>query len=203
MVYDGLMRKVLPPAFFNRNTVVVARDLLGKFLVRRVGGKTIAVVITEVEAYHGTKDLACHARVGRTARNEPMWGKPGHTYVYFTYGMHYMLNLVTGPTGFPSAVLVRGAGEVRGPAKLTKALQVDKKLNAVPLSKKSGLWVEDRGVVVKPRDIQKTPRIGIAYAGSYVHKPWRFVLKTATVFGPSDARQPGSRPGRAGGRARP
>ncbi|MCC7500395.1 DNA-3-methyladenine glycosylase [Candidatus Nomurabacteria bacterium] len=172
------MRKVLGPSFFNRPTLAVARDLLGKYLVRKVRGKEIALLITETEGYHGTKDLACHARAGRTARNDPMWGKPGHAYVYFTYGMHWMLNLVTGPDGFPSAVLIRALGdELNGPAKLTKFLQIDKRLNTKPLAKTSGLWVEDRGVIVKRSEIQRGPRVGISYAGEYAHKPWRFMVK--------------------------
>lgn len=172
------MRKVLGPSFYNRPTLIVARELLGKYLVRRIRGKEIALLITETEAYHGTKDLACQARAGLTARNAPMWGKPGVAYVYFTYGMHWMLNLVTGPKGFPSAVLIRALeGELNGPAKLTKFLQIDKRLNTKPLTKTSGLWVEDRGVVVKRGEIQRGPRVGIAYAGEYVRKPWRFMLR--------------------------
>lgn len=180
------MRKVLGPSFYNRSTLVVARELLGKFLVRRHNGRDSAYVIVETEAYHGTTDLACHARAGQTARNAPMWGHPGVAYVYFTYGMHWMLNLVTGPKGFPSAVLIRAVihpnsveqwNKLNGPAKLTKHLRIDKKLNSKPLTRCSGLWVEDRGVIVKKRDIQKSPRVGIAYAGEYAHKPWRFMLK--------------------------
>lgn len=170
------MRKILGEAFFNRRPQVVALELLGKYLVRKVNGTTNAHVITETEAYDGTHDLACHARSGKTARNAPMWGKPAHAYVYFTYGVHWMLNLVTREEGYPSAVLIRGAGEYVGPARLTKGLRIDKALNTKPLRKSSGLWVEDRGVKVNPKDIKKTPRIGIAYAGSYAKKPWRFLL---------------------------
>ena len=103
------MRKVLRPDFFERRPQVVARELLGKFLVRRYRGKIRAYMITETEAYDGSRDLACHARSGKTARNAPMWGKPAHAYVYFTYGMHWMLNIVCGKKGRPSAVLIRGA----------------------------------------------------------------------------------------------
>jgi len=105
-----------------------------------------------------------------------MWGRPAHAYVYFTYGMHWMLNLVTGKEGYPSAALIRGAGEYVGPARLTKGLKVDKRLNEKKLEKASGLWVEDRGVNVSPKDIVRTPRIGIAYAGEWAKKPWRYVL---------------------------
>jgi DNA-3-methyladenine glycosylase len=171
------MREILGPDFFNRPTLTVARELIGKFLVRRWGGKTVALMITETEAYGGFKDLASHSRRGKTARNAPMFAGAGTIYVYFTYGMHWMLNLVCGRAEYPAAVLIRGAGDVTGPARLTKALAIDKTLSAQMLGKKSGLWVEDRGVAVKPRDIQRTPRIGINYAGEYAGKPWRFVLK--------------------------
>ncbi|OGC84488.1 hypothetical protein A3F55_01975 [Candidatus Adlerbacteria bacterium RIFCSPHIGHO2_12_FULL_53_18] len=192
------MARMLGPAFFDRPTLTVAKDLLGKFLVRRVRGKTVALMIVETEAYDGFKDLASHAHRGQTPRNTPMFGKPGTIYVYFTYGMHWMLNLVCGKKEYPAAVLIRGvsssakvsrSGEINGtpardtfasldgPAKLTKFLKIDKSLNHQPLGKKSGLWVEDRGEVISPRKIVRTPRIGINYAGEYIVKPWRFVLK--------------------------
>lgn len=171
------MKKILGSAFFDRPTLTVARELIGKFLVRRVNGKTAAFMITETEGYVGFKDLASHARCGKTLRNAPMYGPAGTIYVYFTYGMHWMLNLVCEKEEFPAAVLIRGAASIIGPARLTKQLRIDKALTGKMLGKKSGLWVEDRGVKVNPRDIQKTPRVGIGYAGEYVHKPWRFVLK--------------------------
>lgn len=171
------MKKILGPDFFDRPTLTVARELLGKYIVRQMGGKTVALMITETEAYDGFKDKASHAHRGQTLRNTPMFGEPGHIYVYFTYGIHWMLNLVCGKKEYPAAVLLRGAGTIVGPARLTKALSIDKTLNTKPLSKKSGLWIEDRGIVVRPRDIKRTPRVGIHYAEEYVHKPWRFVLK--------------------------
>src|SRR3989344_8777993 len=100
---------VLPQSFFNRPTVVVAQELLGKFLVRRVGKREVAAMIIETEAYDGFKDKASHAHWGQTARNSIMFGKPGHIYAYFTYGMHWMLNIVTGEKGYPAAGLIRGA----------------------------------------------------------------------------------------------
>src|SRR3990167_9807467 len=139
------MARMLGPAFFDRPTLTVAKDLLGKFLVRRVRGKTVALMIVETEAYDGFKDLASHAHRGQTPRNTPMFGKPGTIYVYFTYGMHWMLNLVCGKKEYPAAVLIRGVEGVSGPALLTRFLKIDKSLNHKPLGKKTGLWVEDRG----------------------------------------------------------
>ncbi len=171
------MKKVLTGDFFDRPTLTVARELIGKFLVRKIGNKEVALMITETEGYDGFKDLASHARRGKTPRNTPMYGPAGFAYVYFTYGMHWMLNLTCGPEEYPAAVLVRGAGDIVGPARLTKALSIDKKLNALSLGKKSGLWVEDRGVKISPRAILRTGRIGVGYSGLWAKKPWRFVLK--------------------------
>jgi DNA-3-methyladenine glycosylase len=167
---------ILGPQFFDRRTLSVARELIGKFLVRRQDGEDIGLMISETEAYDGPLDKASHAHRGRTPRNSPMFGAAGTIYVYFTYGMHFMLNLVCGQAGHPAAVLIRGAGDIAGPARLTKALGIDKSLNDKPLGVTTGLWVEDRGVTVRPRDIQRTPRIGIGYAEDYVGKPWRFVM---------------------------
>jgi DNA-3-methyladenine glycosylase len=168
---------VLDPDFFNRPTLTVARELIGKYLVRRRGGGDVALMITETEAYDGFKDKGSHAYRGRTARNAPMFGGPGTIYVYFTYGMHWMLNLVCREAGHPAAVLIRGAGDIVGPARLTKALGIDRTLNGAPLAVETGLWVEDRGTIVRARDIERTPRIGIGYAEDYADKPWRFVLR--------------------------
>ncbi len=172
-----MKKNILGPAFFDRPTLTVAKELIGKFLVRKVGEKEVALMITETEAYDGFKDKASHASRGQTPRNAPMFGPPGTIYVYFTYGIHWMLNIVCGPEEYPAAVLIRAAGDISGPARLTKALAIDKSLNAAMLGKKAGLWIEDRGVAITPRDIARTPRIGINYAGEYVGKPWRFVLR--------------------------
>lgn len=171
------MRKVLGEEFFNRKAPVVAKELLGKYLVRKVGKQTMAFMISETEAYDGFEDKASHAHRGQTARNAVMFGEPGRIYVYFTYGMHWMLNLICGKKGYPSGVLIRGAGDISGPALLTRALSIDKRLNTLPLSKKSGLWVEDRGVKVPKKEISMTPRIGIRYAEEWVEIPWRFVMR--------------------------
>ncbi len=171
------MKKVLKKEFFDRSPLVVARDLIGKYLVRKVGDREVAYMIVETEAYGGWNDRASHSRSGKTARNAPMFAQAGTIYVYFTYGMHWMLNLVCGKEEYPAAVLIRGVETVSGPARVTKAMGIDKNLNGLMLSRKSGLWVEDRGVKISLRKIKRTPRIGIAYAGEWAKKPWRFVLK--------------------------
>ena len=173
------MRKVLRQDFFNRNTQKVAEDLLGKYVVRKIGSKEISWMITETEAYDGPNDKASHASRGRTARTEVMFGPPGHFYIYLCYGTLFMLNVVTVPKDYPAAVLIRGVEGYSGPGKLTKALKIDKKLNELLAVPKSGLWFEDRGVVIKKSDIQKTPRVGVAYAGrEWSKKKYRFVLST-------------------------
>ena len=173
------MRKILKTEFFNRPTPQVAEALLGKFLVRRIGRRESAVMITEVEVYDGFKDKGSHASRGKTPRNLPMFGRAGQWYIYFTYGRHWMLNLVTREKDYPAAILIRGVLGTNGPARLTKKLQIDKKLNGLPTTRKSGLWVEDREVKIPKSKIKKTGRIGIAYAGSYwAKRKWRFVIES-------------------------
>lgn len=182
------MSKILKPSFFSRSTLAVAQDLLGKFIVRRYParsidtragkrGKEIALMITEVEAYDGFNDKASHASRGKTERNQIMFGPPGYWYVYFTYGMHWMLNIVIGPKDYPAAILIRGIDKISGPARITKFLHIDKKLNGKMASKKSGLWFEDRGVMVSRKEIKKAPRIGVAYAKEWAKKLYRFILE--------------------------
>lgn len=171
------MRKILSSSFFNRETKIVARDLLGKFLVRKDADKEVAYLITETEGYVGPHDLASHSSKGRTVRTEIMYMKAGTIYIYFVYGMHYMLNIVTEEKDFPAAILIRGVVGISGPGKITKKLSINKMLNGLPLSKETGLWVEDRGVHIDPKSIQATPRIGIDYAGDiWAKKKLRFVL---------------------------
>lgn len=183
-----MKKKKLTKEFFNRPTLAVAEALLGKFLVRKWRGREIVVMITEVEAYDGFKDRASHASRGKTVRNAPMFGKPGRWYVYFTYGMHWMLNVVTREAGYPAAVLIRGrvivgkSGEpvaVTGPARLTKFLKIDGKLSGLPADVKTGLWIEDRGVAVQKKKTRRVPRVGIDSAGKYwAAKHWRLKLET-------------------------
>ncbi len=172
------MSKILKREFFNRPTLKVAEELLGFFLCRRIGRKTIRLKITEVEAYDGPRDRASHASRGQTARNAPMFGPAGRFYVYFTYGMHWMLNVVTGPEHYPAAILIRGTDKVSGPARLTKFLRIDKSFNEKTATRKTGLWFENRSEKINPKAIQRTPRVGIAYAGPvWSKKPYRFVLE--------------------------
>ena len=173
------MRKALRQKFFNRPTLRVTQDLLGKYLVRKIGSKTIAYKITEVEAYVGMNDFACHASHGKTSRNAVMFGPPGVWYVYFTYGIHWMLNVVTERDRFPAAVLIRGVEGISGPARLTYALKIDKRLNGKPAIRKTSLRIEDRGTKIDQRDIRLRKRIGIGKsAGVWRNKLWNFSISS-------------------------
>ena len=178
-----------PGLWRTRGTLGHARSLLGKFLVRRLpNGRVDSRMITEVEAYDGERDLACHASRGRTERTRVLYGCGGIWYVYLCYGMHEMLNLVVGPDGWPAAVLIRGVEGAAGPGRVTRALSIDRRLNAAPAAPPSGLWIEDRGIVVPPRSLRASPRIGVAYAGPvWREKPWRFTFD----FPPGRARAGG------------
>ena len=172
--------KVLDSSFFNRSTVEVARELIGKWLCRRASesSESFRMRICETEAYDGPDDKACHAHRGKTARNEVMFGPAGHWYVYLCYGMHWMLNAVTGPVGYPGAVLIRGCCGVVGPGRLTKAFSVNRDCDRSEITERSGLWVEDDNFVVNCDEIVIGPRIGIGYAGpEWENKPFRFVWK--------------------------
>lgn len=170
------MKRTLKAEFFHRRTLRVARELLGKCLVRRIGQREIALPITEVEAYVGFTDRASHASRGETARNRVMFGPAGVWYVYFTYGMHWMLNIVTGREGYPAAVLIRGVEGISGPARVTKFFKINRRFNSKPASRKTSLWIEDRGARVPPRTITRSRRIGVDYAGPWRNKLWRFSL---------------------------
>jgi len=168
--------------FADKNTVAVARALLGKLLVRaRPDGAVERHRIVEVEAYHGERDRACHASRGRTPRTEVMFGPAGVWYVYLCYGVHELLNLVTGPEGHPAAVLIRGLETVSGPGRLTRHLGIDRSFNARQATPATGLWLEEDDVRVRPRDVVATPRIGVDYAGpTWAAKKWRFVISTTS-----------------------
>jgi DNA-3-methyladenine glycosylase len=169
---------------FNRPTLTVARDLLGKFIVHRQGRRVRSAMITEIEAYKGPHDLASHARGGRrTPRVEPLYGDGGTTYVYLVYGLHWLLNFATAGAGLPEAVLVRGvlAGTadapklVAGPGRAARHLGVDQRLDGLDATTSDRIWVEDRGIALPPRALRRGPRVGIDYSGSYwAARPWRF-----------------------------
>ena len=165
----------LRKSFFERDTLTVACDLLGKYLVR----DEIALMITEVEAYDGPDDLASHAARGKTARNEVMFGEAGIFYIYLCYGVHWLLNIVTGPPHFPAAILIRGVEGIPGPGRVTRNFGIDASFNCKKAEWGSGLWLEDRGVIIDPQAISKTPRIGVSYAGPiWANKEYRITLRS-------------------------
>ncbi|MEM0967466.1 MAG: DNA-3-methyladenine glycosylase [Verrucomicrobiota bacterium] len=163
--------------FYDRPTLTVARDLLGKQLVFQKEDSWESLLINEVEAYDGPQDKACHAHCGRTKRSEVMFGPAGYWYVYLCYGVHWLANIVVGPEDYPAAVLIRGAGQFDGPGKLTKAIGMTGDANRKKADSASGFFVTD-GIKVSKSKIKKTPRIGIDYAGPvWAKKPYRFVLQ--------------------------
>jgi DNA-3-methyladenine glycosylase len=172
--------KTLSKQYFNRPTLIVARSLVGKYLVRENGHGTVAGRIIEVEAYIGPEDKACHAAKGRTSRTEVLFGPPGMSYVYLIYGMYHMLNVVTEPAEFPAAVLIRAIdvdGElIDGPGKLCRELGIDRSLHRLDMTNGRSLWFEDRGGNVSKKQVGTFPRIGVDYAGAWAKKPWRFRL---------------------------
>ena len=161
--------------FYKQDALVVAPNLLGKILVRKLdNGDTIKSVITETEAYVGEIDSACHARFGKTNRTKILYEEGGCTYIYLCYGIHNLLNIVTGKKDEPEAVLIRGVEGYDGPGKLTKAMQIDKTLNGADLTTSDKIWIEDSNY--KPSFV-KTKRIGINYASEpYKSIEWRFVV---------------------------
>lgn len=169
--------KKLPPSFFKRKTLVVAKDLIGKYLVRDIDGKILREKITEIEGYIGPHDLASHSSKGRTKRTEAMHKEGGTIYVYFIYGVHFMLNIVTEEKDYPAGVLIRSTENTTGPGRVAKKFKIDRTLYGKKLGKQSGLWIED-GPKISPKNILKTPRIGVDYAGEvWSKKLYRFVLK--------------------------
>lgn len=185
--------------FYARPTLIVARQLLGKKLVRvDPSGDRLSGLIIEAEAYVGSEDLGCHAKSGRTARNESMWGPPGHAYVYFTYGMHWMLNVVTEEDGFPAAVLIRGLLPLEGiaqmqrrrpgkpiadgPAMLCQALAIDRGLDGHNLcAPEAVLFIED-GIEIEEQFVTSTPRVGLnTVPEPWKSIPWRFLVERPTI----------------------
>ncbi len=171
------MKKILKQSFFNRPTLDVAQDLLGKYIVHKEQNKARAFMITDVESYDGLEDLASHASKGRTQRTEIMFGEAGRFYIYLVYGIHYLLNVVTGPREYPAAILIRGVEETSGPGRVSKLLSIDKRFNNKKADPLNGLWFEDRGVKVNQKQIKKSARIGVHYAGPlWAKKEFRFTL---------------------------
>jgi len=204
---------VLDDAFFTRPTLRVARALLGKILVHRTPAGTTAGRIVEVEAYRGPADRAAHTAGGRrTPRNEVMWGPGGRLYVYFTYGMHYCCNVVTRSAGEPEAVLLRAlepvagqelmrarrgvaidddAGLCRGPGNLCRAMGIDRALNGADLRRSAVILLD--APAVPARDVARSGRIGVAYAGAHAALPWRFYVRDSPAVSRSGATAPRAR----------
>ncbi len=180
----------LPRAFYARPALAVARELLGARLVRLDGGLRLSGFITEAEAYSGEDDLGCHCRAGRTPRTQVMYGPPGHAYVYFTYGMHWCLNCVVEAEGFPAAVLIRaieveeGLEQVAqrrrgvppahwtdGPAKLTRALAIERAFNGADLCASSAELFIEAAYILPDRVVAVGPRVGL----NNVPEPWKSI----------------------------
>ena len=192
-VVNKLMTFTLPREFYNRSTLKVARELLGARLVQILNGQKLVGIITETEAYISEKDLACHAKAGRTPRTQIMYGPPGHAYVYFTYGNHWMLNVVTERENFPAAVLIRAIQPLEGieimserrsgrdtfgPGKLTQAMGITKSENGVDLTAAASSLRIEAGITVPNSLVTKGPRVGLNNTPEpWLSKPWRFLVK--------------------------
>lgn len=187
----------LPRAFYERATLEVARDLLGKLLVHCTSEGPRMGRIVETEAYVGPDDRASHASRGKTRRTALMFGPPGYAYVYLIYGMYHCFNVVTEPEGYPAAVLIRAlepiltGDEVRvgentnnlerlasGPGRLCRYMQIDRRLNGVDLCG-SVLYIEDQGQPIQPDELVAAKRIGVDYAGQWKDKLWRFYVRSS------------------------
>ncbi|MCS7178447.1 MAG: DNA-3-methyladenine glycosylase [Anaerolineae bacterium] len=182
--------------FFARNTLYVARDLLGQVLVRWLDGERLSGRIVEVEAYIGEDDLASHARFGRTGRNEAMYGPPGHAYVYQIYGLHHCLNIVTEPEGFPAAVLIRalepleGLERMRerrgvvdpllltsGPARLCQAMGIDRRLDKADMCAPDAVLFVEADMPIPDEQVATGPRVGVQGDQQARTVPWRFYIR--------------------------
>lgn len=165
--------KKIENSFFLQDVLQVAPLLIGKFIVRKFSsGKILKYMITETEAYRGEEDLACHASKGFTPRTKIMYDRGGNIYVYMVYGLHWMLNIVTGEIDEPQAVLIRSVKDTEGPGRLTKKLEIEGSFYGENLFASERIWIEEGD---KTLQIKTTPRIGIDYAGEWKNKPWRFV----------------------------
>lgn len=178
--------RVLPRRFYDRSAEQVARELLGQWLVRRVGSVRKVGCVVETEAYLGTHDRASHSSKGRTARNEVMFGPPGHAYVYLIYGMHHCVNAVTGAEGEGAAVLIRAVeplwgieGNTRGPGRLCRVLEIDKALNGLDLTDRASplILASPEKEQATEFEIDTGPRIGVDYAGEWAQRHLRFQIR--------------------------
>ncbi len=193
-----IKRKKLQRDFFNQPTLKVAQELLGKYIVRKIGSRILTGKIVETEAYIGPRDKASHAFGGKvTARNKAEYLEGGHCYIYLVYGMYWQFNVTTEREGKPECVLIRALEPIienqksvskdssdkerrnlaGGPGKLCRWLKLDKSFYGEDLTKSERLWLEDRGETIKKSQIVKAKRIGIDYAREWKEKPWRFYIK--------------------------
>jgi DNA-3-methyladenine glycosylase len=166
--------------FFHRDCLEVAPDLVGKILVHRLpDGTELRERIAETEAYRGTEDLACHASKGKTPRNSILWAKSGTIYIYICYGVHHLMNVITGEEGQPQGVLIRAGVIHDGPGKLTKYLRADRSLTGGSFTDGGELWIEDDGFACTwHTDV----RVGIDYAGEFwKNRPWRWILDRSSA----------------------
>jgi DNA-3-methyladenine glycosylase len=184
--------------FYARDTLTVARELIGMHLVHAQDGTRRVGRIVETEAYQGPEDLAAHSSRGRTRRTEVMFGPPGYAYVYLIYGVWHCLNLVTAPAGVPHAVLLRALEPVTGieertwgPGLLCRAMRIDRRLNGADLCG-DVLWLERPSAAagLSPR-IARAPRVGVDYAGKWARRPWRFYDRQSCYVSTSRALRAG------------
>lgn len=196
-----LERARLEREFFSQNTLWVARHLLGARLVRLEQGQRLAGIIIETEAYRGEEDQACHARAGLTPRTRVMYGPPGHAYVYFTYGMHWMLNIVTEAEGYPAAVLIRGLWPTEGleliaarrknqvpehwtdgPAKICRALDIDGRHHGLDLCAPDAEIFLEKALEIPDASVTISPRVGLFNVPEpWKSLPWRFRVSPSLI----------------------
>ena len=164
----------LDRSFYERDVLIVAPELIGKSIIRNTPTGNTSYLINEVEAYRGSEDEASHARFGKTSWNAVMFATGGLLYVYFIYGMHWMLNIVTGKSGQAQAVLIRGVSAISGPGRIARTLGIDRSFYREDLVSSERIWIEDHSIFP---EILQQPRIGINYAGEpWKSQPWRYIM---------------------------
>ena len=170
------MINILDKVYFSRPATELAPELIGKILCRRTDEGVIRARITETECYFGEEDSACHAHKGRTPRTDTLYQQGGITYIYLCYGIHSLLNIVTGAEDHPEAVLIRGVEGASGPGRVTKRLGLTTAQNRIPLCPQFGIWVEDDGSSAPA--YEALPRVGIDYAAEADRsRPWRYLVR--------------------------